>query len=179
MGGSDIMVVWQDSYKSVCNAPLVSVTEFDLDPFHPGLEFLAYWRSLNGGETPRRSSFSPQNIPSLLKWLMMFRREMVADDDLYFLYLQGNSAAELTDGLQQGTYLHDFTKQQCFDTRRAVLRGVLESGQPAFANILVGEKGADFTTTISVGAFPFLNEGGQPEVVMVPAPQSPELRLYL
>ncbi len=173
------MFDWRKTYKSICNAPLVGVTEDDLDPEHPGLQFLTYWRSLNGGETPQRSSFSPQDIPSLLKWLMMFRREISADGDLYFLYLQGNSAAELTDGLQQGTYLHDFTEQQCFNTRRAVLRGVLDSGQPAFANIKVGEKSADFITTINAGAFPFVNEGGQPEVVMVPAPQSPELRVYL
>jgi len=173
------MFEWQKNIQSICNAPLSGVSEDDLDPLHPGLVFLTYWRSLNGGSTPDRSSFSPQDIPSLLKWLMMFRREMHAAEDWYLLYLQGNSAAELTDGSQQGTYLHDFTDKQCFDTRRAVLRDVLESGQPAFANIMVGANSADFTTTIDVGAFPFTSESGEPEIVMVPAPQSPELRVYL
>lgn len=173
------MVGWQDKFKSICNAPLVGVTEFDLDTQHPGLEFLRYWRGLNGGQTPDRASFRPQEIAPLLKWLMMFRRELRGSDDLYFLYLQGNSAAELTDGLQQGTYLHDFTEEQCFDTRRGVLRQVLETGQPGFANIVVGEKSADFTININVGAFPFENKDGQPEVVMVPAPETPELRLFL
>jgi len=173
------MFDWCETYNSICNAPLISVSEDELDPQHPSLEFLTYWRSLNGGVTPKRSSFSPQRIPSLLKWLMMFRREMSSDEDLYLLYIQGNSAAELTGGLLQGTYLHDFTDVGCFDTRRAVLRSVLESGKPAFANVVVGEKSADFTTTISVGAFPFACEDGQAEVVMVPAPQSPKLRVYL
>lgn len=173
------MVVWREKFESICNAPLVGVTEFDLDSGHPALDFLRYWRSLNSGETPERSSFKPQNIAPILKWLMMFRREMQGSKDLYFIYLQGTSAAELTGGLRQGTYLHDFTDKQCFDTRRAVLRGVVETGKPKFANITVGEKSADFNITISVGAFPFINCVGEPEVVMVPAPQTPELRIYL
>lgn len=173
------MVVWQEKYKSICNAPLVGVTEFDLDASHPGLAFLQYWRGLNGGTTPDRSSFKPQDIGPLLKWLMMFRRETNGADDLYFLYLQGNAAAELTDGLQQSIYLHDFTEQQCFETRREVLRGVLATGKPAFANIFVEEKAADFTIDVTVGAYPFVNEAGEPEVVMVPAPNSYQLRMYL
>lgn len=173
------MVVWQEKYKTICNAPLVGVTEFDLDSAHPGLDFLHYWRSLNSGAAPDRSSFRPQDIGPLLKWLMMFRREANGSDDLYLLYLQGNSAAELTNGLQQGTYLHDFTEQQCFDTRRAVLREVLATGKPGFANITVGAKSADFTINVTVGAFPFMNLNGEPEVVMVPAPELPEMRMYL
>jgi len=173
------MFDWRETYESICHTPLVGVSEFDLDSKHPGLEFLSYWRGLNGGNTPARTSFSPQHIGPLLKWLMMFRREMHGADDLYFLYLQGNSAGELTDGLQQGTYLHDFTDKSCFDTRRAVLRGVLESGRPAFASIIVGEKKGDFTTNITVGAFPFSGAEDQPEVVMVPAPELPEMRMYL
>lgn len=173
------MLDWRKTYKSICYSPLSGVAESDLDSEHPSLEFLAYWRRLNSGETPARSTFSPQSVPSLLKWLMMFRREVQTGENLYFLYLQGNSAAELTDGYHQGTYLHDFTEQQCFDTRRAVLRGVLETGQPAFAVISVCEKKADFTISVNVGAFPFTNEGGLSEVVMVPAPRSPQLRMYL
>ena len=173
------MFDWRNTHESICNAPLVGVGESDLDTKHPGLEFLRYWRSLNGGKIPARTSFNPQHIGPLLKWLMMFRREMHDMDDMYFLYLQGNSAAELTDGLQQGTYLQDFTDDACFTTRRQVLRSVLQSGQPAFASIVVGAKKVDFTTNITVGAFPFTGTEGQPEVVMVPAPELPEMRMHL
>ncbi len=173
------MFVWCDTYDSICNTPLVDVLESELDSNHPSVEFLHYWRDLNGGNTPARTSFNPQHIGSLLKWLMMFRREMHGKDDVYFLYLQGNSAAELTDGLQQGNYLQDFTDDACFNIRREALRSVLKNGQPAFASIIVGEKWSDFTTSVSVGIFPFTSPKGQPEVVMVPAPSLPEMRLYL
>ena len=173
------MFDWRENYLSICNAPLVTIEHTDLDARHPAVEFRRYWQSLNKGETPNRSSFNPQDIPTLLRWLMMFRREMKDGHDRYFLYIQGNSAAELTDGLLQGQYLDEFTEQECFDTRREVLRGVLQTGQPAYANIEVGVKKADFIANIGVGAFPFYQEDQEPEVVMVPAPIALELRRYL
>ena len=173
------MLEWQEQYQSICNAPLRPIDPFTLDDDHPALQFLTYWKSLNDGQTPSRSDFKPQDIPTLLRWLMMFRREVSDGSDLYFMYLQGDSAASLTDGLHQGQYLHEFTEEVCFDTRRQVMRGVLETGRPNFASIEVGAKKADYITTISVGAFPFLVENGEPEVVMVPAPTSMKLRAFL
>ena len=172
------MSEWQEQYNSICNAPLRPIDPFTLDNEHPALQFLHYWKSLNNGDAPSRADFKPQDIPTLLRWLMMFRREMEDVKDLYLLYLQGDSAASLTDGLHQGQYLHQFTDEGCFNTRREVMRGVLQAGQPNFAGIEVGAKKADYVTTISVGAFPFLVDDGEPEVVMVPAPTSAKLRLF-
>ncbi len=173
------MFNWQERYRTICNAPLVPIDPLTLDDDHPALMFLDYWKSLNGGDTPLRSSFRPQDIPTLLRWLMMFRREENDGIDLYFLYLQGESAAALTDGSHQGRYLHEFTEEFCFDTRREVMRGVLETGQPDFASIEIGTKKSDYVTTVSVGAFPFFVEDGEPEIVMVPAPTSMKLRAFL
>lgn len=173
------MFDWRDNYKSICNAPMTRIEHTSLDVRHPAIEFRQYWESLNKGKTPDRGSFNPQDIPGLLRWLMMFRREMREGRDRYLLYLQGNSAAELTDGLLQGQYLEEFTEQECFDTRREVMRSVLQTGQPAYARITVGVKKADFIADISVGAFPFRQKGDEPEIVMVPAPVALELRGYL
>lgn len=170
---------WRENYESICSAPLVVVTAADLDSAHPAIDFLDYWKSLNDGEVPDRGQFKPQSIPSLLRWLMMFRREAQIDEDRHLLYLQGNSAAELTDGLQQGKYLDEFTELACFATRRAILRGVVETGQPAFAVIAIGAKKTDFIADVGVGAFPFYSEASEPEIVMVPAPVSLKLRRYL
>lgn len=173
------MLDWREEYKSICNAPLVGIKPDTLDDDHPAIKFAEYWHSLAGSGVPQRQTFRPQEIPSLLRWLMMFRREEHQGQDRYLLYLQGDSAAELTDGLQQGRYLDEFTEEECFDTRREVLRGVLRTGQPDFANIIVGTKKAEFIADINVGAFPFENADGPSEVVMVPAPASLELRRYL
>lgn len=173
------MLDWREEYKSICNAPLVGIKPDELDEDHPAIKFMDYWNALAGGRVPKRQDFRPQEIPSLLRWLMMFRQEKHQGQDRYLLYLQGDSAAELTDGLQQGRYLDEFTEEECFETRREVLRGVLKTGKPDYANIIVGAKKAEFITDINVGAFPFENVGGQPEVVMVPAPASLELRRYL
>lgn len=173
------MFDWRTEYQSICNAPLVAIDPSTLDNDHPAIQFHQYWTSLADGKLPNRADFRPQSIPPLLRWLMMFRQVMQDGDDKYFLYLQGDSAAELTDGLHQGKYLDDFTEKECFETRRAVLHDVIERGEPDYANIVVGAKKADFIADISVGAFPFQNDDGVSEVVMVPAPASLQLRRYL
>lgn len=173
------MFEWREHLNSICDAPL-DIIEFGvLDQTHPALEFTHYWNSLNGGEMPDRAHFSPKDIPKLLRWLMMFRRETIDDQDDYFLYLQGSSAAELTHGSLQGQHLHDFTASSCFETRRNVMRHVLSTKQPAYANIKVGNSGSEFSSNVIVGAFPLSDGDKEPIVIMLPAPNSLELRMYL
>ncbi|WP_262696352.1 PAS domain-containing protein [Kordiimonas aquimaris] len=173
------MFHWHSDLQSICDAPLAYLDADAIDLAHPAGAFVQYWNSLNAGQIPDRGQFSPQAIPKLLRWLMMFRREMNGDNDEYLLYLQGNSAAEMTRGSLQGQYLHEFTATGCFDTRRDVMRHVLETSQPAFARIIVGNDQSEFTTNVTVGAFPMTDGTNQPQVIMLPAPDSLELRMYL
>lgn len=110
---------WREEYESICNAPLVRVNETQVEDGHPALRFSEYWHSLSAGTTPARRDFHPRSVPALLKWLMMFRREMQNAEDRYKLYLQGEAAAALTDGLLQGRYLDEFTLSVCFESRPA------------------------------------------------------------
>ena len=173
------MFDWRENTESICDAPLTYLTIEDIDGTHPAGAFTTYWNSLNSGIIPDRGQFTPQAIPKLLRWLMMFRRELNDNNDEYLLYLQGNSAAELTHGSLQGQYLHDFTATGCFDTRRDVMRAVLQTKQPAYACIHVGGNRSEFKTSVTVGAFPMTDGDKQPQVVMVPAPDSLEMRMHL
>lgn len=173
------MFDWKDEYHSICNAPVEFIEPSTLDGDHPAVQFNRYWQSLAAGSLPDRSKFKPQDIAGLLRWLMMFRHETHTTDNSFYLYLQGNSAAELTGGMLQGQYLRDFTSDECFASRVQIMEKVLTEGMPGFATISIGAKKSEFIVAISLGAFPFSNASGDPEVVMVPAPNSLELRRYL
>ncbi len=131
---------------------------------HPAKVFHEYWLSLAGGELPDRSSFQPMSIPSVLRWFMIFRQEMDEENDLYHLFLQGK-------------YLHEFTADQCFYTRRELMRAVLKSQEPGFARITV-EGVSEFSTMVTVGMFP-MSEGDKSLVFVVPAPETKHMRALL
>lgn len=169
--------VWKEQLESLCDAPLESVEATELDAGHPARSFLGYWEGLNGGKVPDRSAFDPKSVPSLLKWLMLFRRELQDGEDVYHLFLQGTSAAEMTHGLLQGQYLHEFTSVDCYDTRRGTMRHVLTTLQPAFARISIAARG-EYRTNATVGMFPFMDKD-EWNVFVVPAPESLEIRALI
>ncbi|MBO6503905.1 MAG: PAS domain-containing protein [Kordiimonadaceae bacterium] len=173
------MFDWKEEYHSICNAPVELIDVSSLDSDHPAIQFNKYWRSLAVSQTPDRKAFKPQDVAALLRWVMMFRQVKETAGKAYFLYLQGDSASELTGGLLQGQFLQDFTSDECFASRFAIFEKVLSEGVPSFATISVGAKKSEFVVDISLGAFPFVCDGGEPEVVMVPSPNSLELRRYL
>lgn len=173
------MFDWKEEYHSICNAPVGLIEASTLDGDHPAVQFDKYWRSLANGSVPDRTAFKPQQIATLLRWVMMFRQESDVGADAYLLYLQGDSASELTGGLLQGQYLRDFTSDECFASRLSIFEKVLSEATPSFATVSIGAKKSEFIVDISLGAFPFMSKDGKPEVVMVPSPTSLELRRYL
>lgn len=173
------MIDWKEEYHSICNAPVELIDVSSLDGDHPAVQFNGYWQSLATSEAPDRKSFRPQDVGGLLRWLMMFRHIQDMAPDAYLLYLQGDSASELTGGMLQGQYLRDFTSDECFASRLSIFEKVMAEGVPSFATVKVGAKKSEFIVDISLGAFPFTNDAGAPEVVMVPSPNSLELRRYL
>ena len=173
------MLDWKEEYHSICNAPVELIEPSSLDGDHPAVQFDTYWQSLAKGSVPDRTEFKPQQVAALLRWVMMFRHESHIGADAYLLYLQGDSASELTGGLLQGQYLRDFTSDECFASRLSIFEKVLSEGMPSFATVSIDAKKSEFIVDISLGAFPFKSKEGRPEVVMVPSPNSLELRRYL
>ncbi|MBL4788703.1 MAG: PAS domain-containing protein [Kordiimonadaceae bacterium] len=165
---------WSEKCDSLCDAPVNPLDASDLDRNHPALVFLKYWEKIGDGGLPDRADFAPMDVPSVLKWFMLFRREMDGDVDNYHLFLQGSSAAEMTHGLLQGQYLHEFTSSYCYETRRDLMRAVLEAEKPLYGRIEISTQG-EYEVDVTVGMFP-LSEGDQKLVFVVPAPISLELR---
>lgn len=170
---------WRKDFESICDAVLEPIEITDLDEKHPAVAFNDYWHGLADGRMPDKSQFSPQHVPSLLKWLMLFRQEIIDGKDVYHLFLQGSSAAEMTDGLLQGQYLHEFTAEECYEVRLKHMREVLASERPAFARIhLVCHDETcygEFSTDAIVGMFP-ISEGDGRNIFLLPAPESKEIR---
>lgn len=173
------MFDWQANFVSICDAPMSPMPSTELDAGHPAIDFLHYWEGLNAGDTPKREQLRPQDIPTLLRWLMLFRFEKTATDEDYYLYLQGDSAATLTHGLHQGKFLSEFTTEACHESRLEVMDKVRTSGRPEFAGIHVSGAQAEYTADVTMGAFPFRCPEGQCELVMVPAPKALEHRVHL
>jgi len=165
---------WADECDSLCNAPVNPLGASDLDHSHPALVFLKYWEKIGEGGLPDRSDFAPMDVPSVLKWFMLFRCEMVDNVDNYHLFLQGSSAAEMTHGLVQGQYLHEFTSSDCYETRRDSMRAVLKAEKPLYGRIEIDTQG-EFEVDVTLGMFP-LTDGDQKLVFVVPAPISLALR---
>lgn len=170
---------WHQHFDSLCNAPLDFIELQEFDDAHPALVFYAYWKRLADGEMPQKASFSPTEVKSVLKWFMLFKREWNGEEDQYFLYLQGNSAAEITNGNLQGKYLHEFTAEDCYGTRRDLMRQVISEGKPGFARACISERGSEYTTDVTVGMFPFREGENDFQVFVVPAPESKQIRRYL
>ncbi|MCK0069512.1 PAS domain-containing protein [Kordiimonas laminariae] len=172
---------WGEHCASLCNAPLKLLKREDLDPRHPAIEFDNYWSNLKGGEIPAKEDFSPVHVKTVLKWMMLFERQMKDSEDLYKLYLQGTSAAELTNGSLQGQYLHEFTNADCYNSRRDLMRYVLKEGKPGFATAHTAplKTDSEYSTDVTVGMFPFRNIEGECQVFVVPAPVSEKIRGWL
>lgn len=167
---------WRQHFKSICNAPLELVGRDDLDDLHPAIQFHRYWDTLRQGkELPDDRDFVPEEIPAAMDWFMLFRRELRLGEDLYHLYRQGDSAAQMTHGHLEGLYLHEFTKQDCYTTRRELMRWILTEKRPGFARIDIRNNKSEFFAEVTVGMFPILSPDGA-TVVVVPAPVSPRLR---
>ncbi|PCI63163.1 MAG: hypothetical protein COB37_05495 [Kordiimonadales bacterium] len=169
----EISFVWKEECESLCHAPLELIECTALDKRHPALLFYDYWKKIGAGHMPDRSDFAPMDVPTVLKWFMLFRRETVDDEDKYFLYLQGSSAADLTLGLLQGKYLDEFTNESCYVTRRNLMRQVIEEEQPGFARVIIGKikSECEYDVNVTVGMFP-LTDGDNHLVFVVPVPES-------
>ncbi|MBL4788702.1 MAG: hypothetical protein JKY60_06520 [Kordiimonadaceae bacterium] len=165
---------WCEELETICDAPLSALTENDLDAQHPAGIFNAYWNKIGGGSVPDKSMFSPKDVPAVLKWFMLFRREIIDGVDRYHLFLQGSSAAEMTGGWKEGKYLHDFTTPDCYVVRRDMMRGVIEAGTPGYARIMPGSHG-EYEVDVTTAMFP-LTEGEGRLIFAVPAPTSLQIR---
>ncbi len=172
---------WKEHFGSLCNAPLNLMSREELDAEHPAIKFDTYWNQLNDGNLPDKESFSPMHVKQVLKWMMLFERQMEGENDLYHLYLQGTSAAEITNGLLQGQFLSEFTNEECYQSRRDMMRMVLREGKPAFAsaNITKCNEDSEFSTNVTVGMFPFKNGKGNCCVFVIPAPVSKKIRAWI
>lgn len=169
-------IVWTRDFKSICNAPLVPVMPDALDGDHPAIQFHEHWLSMNSDNTvPQAQGIMAKAREVIEKWLMAFRKELEAGDDLYMLFLQGQSAAQMTHGMLQGQYLHEFTRSDCFDSRRALMRQTLQMSQPGFARMDINHNKSEFFAEVTAGMFP-LAEGDRELVVVIPAPVSQKLR---
>jgi len=167
---------WDRNFKSICNAPLVPIEVGALDADHPAVTFNDAWHDMSrNGQLPQAEELMELAIKSIHNWLMAFRKELQAGDDLYLLYLQGKSAAQMTYGMLQGQYLHEFTQSDCFDSRRALMRQTLSMSQPGFARMDVARQKSEFFAQVTAGMFP-VADGDQELVIVVPAPVSTRLR---
>jgi len=168
--------VWRQHFKSICNAPLELVGQEELDESHPAIQFHKYWEILREqNEVPDDQDFVPEDVPAAMNWFMLFRREVKLGDDLYHLYRQGDSAAQMTHGHLDGLYLHEFTKQDCYTTRRELMRWILTEKRPGFARIDIRNNKSEYFAEVTVGMFPMVSPN-EAMVVVVPAPVSPKLR---
>ena len=111
----------------------------------------------------------------------MFRRINVDGVEDYLLFLQGNSAAEMTHGNLQGPYLSEFAAhgEGFYDIRRAMICEAIRIGEPIFAGVHAGSDGSISASDVTMGAFPFEDRGKEPQVALLPAPAVPKQRNYL
>lgn len=175
------MLNWKNSHKMICEAPIAFLHAADLDSTHPATSFFKHWHGLNGGRMPDRRQFDPMRVPELLRWIMMFRRIVVDDVEDYLLFLQGDSAAEMTHGNIQGKFLSEFAAQGqgFYDIRRAMICEAIRTGEPTYAGVSAGSNGAVSASDVTMGAFPFADGGKDPQVALLPAPATAGLRSYL
>jgi len=164
-----------EGFPSICNAPLSHLGMDDLDEKHPAILFHEYWMRLGNGQVPEKVKFRPADVPSILKWLMIFRAEPTDAGYSYFVHLQGTSARDMTSGLLEGKFLEEFTFGDCLTSRQTAMDSILEHGTPGFGRVELNE-GSEFSSNVTVGMFPLITEIGEHFIFSVVAPETLSLR---
>lgn len=95
----------------------------------------AYWRSLNGGETPARAQFDPTAIPSLLPPIYLV--EFEADPFRVRYRLTGTKADEWNGFNITGRYIDEFLANDRYGANRILLdtyQAAWQSGRAVFSS---------------------------------------------
>jgi hypothetical protein len=149
----------------------------DFDSGHAAHQFNEYWHTLAGGNTPECSQFSPIDVKACLRWIMV-SKETHFDNGLDFqLTLIGASASEMAIHAKKGQFLREFTEEDCYETRKAMMVETLRSGQATFAKINMASNG-EYKTNVLVGMFPFIDENER-RLYAVPCPENKKLRALM
>ncbi len=170
---------WESCFGALCGSPVELVSREDIDVGSPVITFDSHWRSLAAGGIPLRSELRPTDIPHLLKWLMILEAGEHAGQPTFHVRLQGTAASALSHGNLTGHELAEFTAGDSYRSRLDALQKVIASGAPRFGRAVLQAEGHAPVQT-SLGMFPFRTsaQGGH-QVVVIAAPDEPELRRTL
>ena len=75
---------------------------------------------------------------------------------------------------KKGQFLKEFTKDECYSSRKQVMVNAITSGKPSFARIDLASQG-EYKTNVLAGIFPFRDKEGH-RVFAIPCPENKKLR---
>lgn len=170
---------WSDCFGSLCDAPMKDVSFADFGPGHPVQEFHQYWTSLAGDGAPPRKALKPEQVRNLLRWIMILERSGDESAPLFIVRLHGTAASAMMYGNLTGRELSEFTSGACYTSRLNAFRQAILTEAPIFGAALIEAYGRP-RLTVKLGIFPFTGDNGaHPQLLVVAAPDDPELQRLL